>query len=751
MAIKRRSFLLFFGASVGTVALNPLSSCQKRNTYSPALDDNTISASGSEQINFVNFDPIKYPVPLEVEKLAKAKQIELLQQYEVIDDLVLPPGYEYQIIAAWGEAVGNSRFGYNNDYLSFVETAENEGFLTVNFEYISGSLWMETYPQVIGKSLPFTEVIAAAAKQEGNINAFSLSDNDPLKAQIQAIAKESLTDLGLGIISLRQNAEGSWERTNSDRDRRITGISGLEDDNYLKSTGPAVAVFTKQDKIGYDDRLGDKIVGSFQNCSGGTTPWGTVFSAEENFQDQVPEEVMADGSAFDPSSRPFSINDDGLNGSGNVFGLAGNKYGWMVEVDPANPNDYGTKHTWLGRFRHEAVGIKAEVGKKLAIYSGCDRRGGHVYKFVSEETIGDIQAKSNSRLLEKGMLYGAKFNPDGTGKWIPLTMTTPVNPVLPSQTIAKEGKGLVTLPNSDRNTGGTIVVTSDEEATSFSEKFATLGDLYLGNDLEKQGAILIDAHNAANAAGVTCTARPEDTDIAPDGSLYIAFTSGTPGSDGSPDKEVFQGPKGETPWEFGWIFRLEEENNDPAAMSFRWSSLAMGGEPVAGGAGFANPDNLEIDSNGNVWMVTDISTSKHNEAVPTRLSEDGTALNQSDIQGIFGNNSIWFIPTSGDNAGNAYPFAIGPMECETTGPFFTRNGKTLFLAVQHPGENNGMRQNQASETRKFALKTTDGDEFIQERIVPLGSNWPRRGANDPPLPAVVAIRRVDGKAITEIA
>ena len=137
-----------------------------------------------------------------------------------------------------------------------------------------------------------------------------------------------------------------------------------------------MAVFTKQNKLGYDDGLGDRLIGTFQNCAGGTTPWGTVLSAEENFQTQVPEPVRADGSSLSPSQLPFLINDFDLIGLGNVFGLAGNKYGWMVEVDPANPQDYGTKHTWLGRYRHEAFGIRAVSGQKLAVYSGCDRRGG---------------------------------------------------------------------------------------------------------------------------------------------------------------------------------------------------------------------------------------------------------------------------------------------------------------------------------------------------------------------------------------
>jgi secreted PhoX family phosphatase len=127
--------------------------------------------------------------------------------------------------------------------------------------------------------------------------------------------------------------------------------------------------------------------------------------------------------------------------------------------------------------------------------------------------------------MESGMLYGAVFNPDGTGKWVRLTPETPIEPVLPSRV---QG-GLVTLPNSDRQLGGMMKVRDDQDIITFKEKFKTLGDLYVGTFEEKQGAILIDAHLAANAAGITCTARPEDTEIGKDGTLYLTFTSGTPG------------------------------------------------------------------------------------------------------------------------------------------------------------------------------------------------------------------------------
>ena len=450
---------------------------------------------------------------------------------------------------------------------------------------------------------------------------------------------------------------------------------------------------------------------------------------------------MADGTSLDPSQKKFSQSEGELNGLGNVFGLAGNKYGWMVEIDPANANDYGTKHTWLGRYRHEAVGIRAEAGKNLVFYSGCDRRGGHLYKFVSKGMIKDPQDKSNSKLLESGMLYAAKFNEDGTGNWISLKISTPINPHSIEVLAGKM------LPLPQRPEGGIFKATKAEEIAEFKSKFKILGDLYLGSDSEKQGAILIDAHYAGNAVGATCTARPEDTKVATDGSLFITFTSGSvSSSDGSPDLRIFKGSDGKA-LEYGWIMRLNEDGNEPDAMDFKWLMMATGGEPADGGFGFSNPDNLAIDRGGNVWMVTDISSDKYNQAVPNRKDDSGKPVSQSDLRGLFGNSSIWFLPTSGVDQGKAFLFGFGPMECETTGPFFSRDQQTLFLSVQHPGEINGTRQDRSSETREFAMQTTNGEPFTQTRQVPIGSNWPSLKPNDPPKPAVVAIRKIDKSLI----
>lgn len=723
---------MFMGAAAGTMALSPIA---KSGSF---LSNDAAVAS---TLDGISFSPVKGPMPVSSMGISPEAQASEYATFAVQDDLILPDGYTYDVIGAWGDAVGDSRFGYNNDYLSFVETAPNEGFLTINFEYISGGTWMQTYAEVIGKSLPFEEVKAALAAAGGEINAFALPASDPLKAQIVEISKEGLIDMGIGVVSIRREADGRWVRTYSDADRRITGISGLEDGRYLTVTGPAALVFNKSDKMGYDDGLGDRIVGTFQNCAGGTTPWGTVLSAEENYQFDVHEPVMADGSAFDPSSSSFILAEGTVEGRGNTFGLAGNKYGWMVEVDPANPDDYGVKHSWLGRFRHEAVAVRAVEGKPLAVYSGCDRRGGHLYKFVSTGSVSDPASKSNSALMADGMLYAAKFNADGTGRWIALTPETTVDPYMPSAIAGN----MLTLPS--RPEGGFFKADTDEAVAAFKSQYSTLDDLYTGSPNEKQGAILIDAHFAANAAGATPTARPEDTDVAADGTLYIAFTSGGPGGDGGPSTDIFQGPNGVTPYEHGWIMSLKEDLGNPGSMTFTWAMISMGGEPHEGGMGFSNPDNLEIDANGHLWMVTDMSTSRHNKEIPSRIDANGNPVSESDLRGLFGNNSVWFLPTSGPRAGEAYMFAYGPMECEMCGPFLSKDQGTLFLAAQHPGERGGTRIDMASETRQYAMKTVEGEDFMQSREVPIGSNWPTKAVNAPPKPATVAVRRIDGNKL----
>jgi len=146
--------------------------------------------------------------------------------------------------------------------------------------------------------------------------------------------------------------------------------------------------------------------------------------------------------------------------------------------------------------------------------------------------------------------------------------------------------------------------------------------------------------------------------------------------------------------------------------------------------GFANPDNLAIDRSGNVWMVTD------------RAAVNGSA-------DVFGNNACWIFPAQGSADGEPLLFATGPMECELTGPCFDTGESTLFLAVQHPGEDNATHRSGDEEVQAYTLRDRSGGSFEQLRQVPLGSNWPCSTAGTPPRPAVVAIRRLDGGPLLE--
>lgn len=739
MPLDRRHFLWMLTGTTGAIALDACRPHALRAEAAPRLQ-----SLGDQRTSLpLPFRPIVGPMPLAYENLSPDEQATTYASYVVADDLVLPEGYEYEVLASWGDALGDSRIGYNNDYLGFAPDLDNadRAYLGINFEYISGKTWMATYTEAISKTLPFAEV--RQALPNGEIDAFALSAGDPLKEKIALLCREAMIDQGFGVMALQRDDRDRWQRDTGTLsqtvDRRITGISGFDDGRYAQTTGPAVAIFTKTSGAGYLDTIGDRAIGTFANCAGGTTPWGTFLSAEENFHRHVPEAVKLDGTSEPPSAIPFDLSETDIGGFGNVFGLAGNKYGWIVEIDPANPEDYGTKHTWLGRYRHEAVGVRVVTGEPIAFYSGCDRRGGHMYKFVSRGIVRNPTDKANSKLLADGMLYVAKFNADGTGQWLALNPDAVINPDRPSQIIGNT----VILHDA----AGYQRLTDDAAVDAFAAKYKTLADLYTGTREEQQGAIAIDAHYAANAIGGTYTARPEDNDIAPDGSLYIGFTSGSPDAEGGPDKAVFASPIGEDFHEPGWVMRLVEADNKPGAIDFTWEMAATGGEPSKGGAGLSNPDNLLIDQSGNIWMVTDMSTDKHNREVASRLDAAGQPLPSSKMIGIFGNNSLWYMPTSGDRAGVPLLFAIGPMECETTGPCFDTAEETLFLAVQHPGELNGVRHDGAIETRQFIMTATDGTEFVQARTVPIGSNWPSGQDGVAPRPSVVAIYRTAGGAI----
>jgi secreted PhoX family phosphatase len=358
---------------------------------------------------------------------------------------------------------------------------------------------------------------------------------------------------------------------------------------------------------------------------------------------------------------PEPVDTAGRGSIGGRFGKDGTHFGWVVEIDPLDPSWTPVKHTMLGRFRHENVAIRAEAGRPVVAYMGDDRTNGHVYRFVSDVSYVPSSDGNRGSILSRGHLYAAVFRPDGTGEWREIAGASPLRP-----------------------TPGTAVPTIPAGAT-------TLGQVY--SDL---GAMVIDAFRAANLIGATPTGRPEDVEVHPlDKSVYIAFTSAA------------TAPGHLFPNIYGEIWRIED-TDDGTDTHFTWMRWKAGGpaDPDLGGHVFAAPDNLAFDPAGNLWIVADIST---------------PALNSDSRYAVFENNGMFFIPTSGVDAGIATQFASAPCEAELAGPSWTSDRTTLFLSIQHPGEANGLR------TAKMKA--------------PRGSNWPTGRPGDPPRPGVVSIRR----------
>jgi uncharacterized protein len=522
-----------------------------------AWQEGTIRAQAGPASPFARFDPIS---PTDA------------------DDVVVPDGFTYDVVLKWGDVftAAGRPFGYNNDYIGvFALGGPEEALLVVNHEYVSlayagdAALYPQTFEMLRGRK--------------------------PTVADYK-------TDVGVSVVRVRRDsASGAWTAVLGDPlNRRIDAHTPCRYD------GPASPL------------IGQEVIeGTFDNCSGQVTPWGTALSCEENFQARVPELVDAKGRSV----------------RGGSFDLPGGHYGWVVEVDPYDPESTPVKHTALGRFRHENVGLRAEAGRPLAGYMGDDRIRGHVWKFVSHGLYRSGDGAGNRALLSSGTLYAARFNPDGSGEWRPLTLDSRLDPN-PEPADAKPF-----IPRRAR----------------------TLADCY-----ESLGAIVTDAYPAANAVGASPTGRPEDLEVHPgDGSVYIAFTASA--ARGGLWSNIY-----------GQIWRLEEDNGDVRSRRFRWTRFAAGGpsDPARPGGAFAQPDNLAFDARGDLWVASDLS---------------GDVLNQREDYLGFKNSGLFRVPVTGASRGVPGQFASMPCEAEPTGPAFSPGEQALFLSVQHPGERFGTR------------------------------------------------------------
>jgi secreted PhoX family phosphatase len=510
------------------------------------------------------------------------------------DDVVLPEGFKYHIVRRWGDPVtGSEDYGYNNDFVAYfpIDALEGggnstDGILYVGHEYPDPK-WVSQYED---------------AERE--------TEKTP-----EQIAQEKAV-VGGSIFRVRREGE-TWSFVESDEyNRRIDATTSMV------MTGPAA---------GADEVQGaNEVIGTLANCGGGVTPWNTVLTCEENYQDYYGERsVSQDESGSSKDDAPEELKTDM---SYRWFDDTENAqppehYGWIVEVDPFDPESTPRKHTWLGRLRHENAAVTLSESGRVVVYTGHDQEDQRIYKFVSTGDFDSGDRETNFDLLTDGMLYVANF---ANGRWVPLDYEN--NSVFGDNGFASQADVLVRAPEA--------------------------------------AALPLEA-GSEDAIG-TPLDRCEDIEVAPDGTVYAALTNNTKHGNF-----------------YGQVLRITEDGGDAEAEEFAFEVFATGGPQT----GFASPDNLAFDPSGNLWIVTDISSSRLDKG----------------IYETFRNNGAFVIPAGGSQ--DVFQFASGPVESELTGPFFTPDGSTLFLAVQHPGE-----------------ETKDTNEPT--------STWPD---GDIPRPAVVAI------------
>ena len=255
---------------------------------------------------------------------------------------------------------------------------------------------------------------------------------------------------GISIVEVRKaNGQFATQQASS-YNRRITPFSPMQINGLAR--GSAV-MKTKFSTTGNDSR------GTINNCGTGYTPWGTYLSGEENWAGYFTRSATDNTARGATSKSVVSLNRYGrAQGAASRHGwqTAGtddkyarwdvsqtgtsidgtddyrnelNTFGYMVEVDPYDKAVAIRKRTSMGRFAHESgVFGKLVAGKPIAVYMGDDSRNEYIYKFVSTANWDAADANPANRIttgdkyLDSGKLYVAKFNADGTGQWVELSM-----------------------------------------------------------------------------------------------------------------------------------------------------------------------------------------------------------------------------------------------------------------------------------------------------------------------------------------
>ncbi|MFE6339084.1 PhoX family protein [Streptomyces sp. NPDC057798] len=545
------------------------------------------------------------------------------------DALIVPEGYSQQVVIRWGDPVlpGAPRFdaakqsakaqaqqfGYNADYMALLDIPHRRGHkvLVVNHEYTSEQ-----------------------------IMHFGYDPANPTREQVEI----AWAAHGLTVLAVREDSRSGrlWPVVGDVLNRRITATTPFA------FTGPAAGSDLLKTSA---DPTGRTVLGTLNNCGGGITPWGTVLSGEENFN-----QYFANAAAVTDPTAKARLARYGLPGGAserkwelfdNRFDIAKepnepNRHGWVVEIDPYDPTSTPRKRTALGRFKHEAAEPRLTTDGRVALYMGDDERFDYLYKYVSKNAHRKGHSRAarehNMTLLDEGTLYVAKFTGDSPAAEIDGTGKLPADG-------AFDGSG-EWIPLASGSVSHVPGMTAEE--------------------------VYVFTRLAADKVGATKMDRPEDVEPHPySGRVYVALTNnkdrGAVGKAGPDEANPRTGNK------HGQILELEERHGNAASRSFAWRLMLVCGDPEDPSTYFSGfdknkvspiscPDNVAFDDHGNLWIAT-----------------DGAALGFND--GLFA------VPVKGSERGHVKQFLTVPKGAECCGPIITED--RILVAPQHPGEIDG--------------------------------------------------------------
>ena len=354
----------------------------------------------------------------------------------LLDDIVTSRGYEYSVVMRWGDPVTESAPAFDIDRQSANAQAQQFGY---NCDYIG---WLPL-PRRGAGAIRALMVVNHEYTDEQLMFPGVKSQDDPTTAEQKRIA---MAAHGISVVEVQRTGDSGQWRPSRRRvyNRRITATTPM------RMTGAAAGSEYLRTKA---DPTGSFVLGTLNNCAGGETPWGTTLHGEENFNQYFGTTAAITEDANEPRLKRYGISTDKPAGRhweevDSRFDLAKepnevNRFGWIVEVDPYDPQSRPRKHTALGRFKHEAATVRIAEDGRVVAYSGDDERFDYIYKFVSKGIYDpgtSREARShNMTLLEEGDLYVARFTGDsppeeidgtgklpsdeefdGTGRWIPL-------------------------------------------------------------------------------------------------------------------------------------------------------------------------------------------------------------------------------------------------------------------------------------------------------------------------------------------